>query len=81
MSSATRSLVKGTLKSTRMNTRLSVRSRSRMESFATGPLFLAAGYNPFAASSLMRSTQRDEYAHSLSYHDRTLMKSPSITLV
>ena len=37
--------------------------------------------SPFFTSRRTRSTQRLEYPHSLSYHERTLTKSPSITLV
>src|SRR5262249_1665473 len=92
----------GTLKSTRIRTRLWLRSRSRIERFAIGELLsyqrsaisgqLSAvshqqsaiserRQRPLFTSSLRRSTHRFEYPHSLSYHDRTLTKSPSMTLV
>src|SRR5581483_11575520 len=38
-------------------------------------------HSPFFTSSRSRSTQRFEYPHSLSYHERTLTKLPSITFV
>ena len=38
-------------------------------------------YSPFLTSIRRRSTHRLEYPHSLSYHERTFTKSPSITFV
>src|SRR5439155_13159018 len=73
----------GTLKSTRTNTRLRTRSRSLMESFAMEDGSHAPGHRhiPRFTSSRNKSTQRLEYPHSLSYHERTFTKSPSITFV
>ena len=61
VSSPTVPLSMGTLKSTRMKTRLPRRSRSRIESFAIDRLAQhVAPYRPFSAMKRSRSTQRLE---------------------